>query len=110
MPANPAGSQHPLADFAPALVGYPSEVLFGQVWERPQLPPSDRSLITVAALTAGGDTDRLSYHLRLARDNGLSEEELIAAITRCRPTPAGPRPCPRRPSPARSSAASEPAG
>jgi 4-carboxymuconolactone decarboxylase len=51
------------------------------VWERPQLPPRDRSLITVAALAAGGDTDQLTYHLRLARDNGLTEEELIEAVT-----------------------------
>ena len=81
MPANPASSQYPLADFAPALVGYTREVLFGQMRERPQLPPRDRSLITVATLTAGGHTGQLDYHLRRARDNGLTEDELIEAIT-----------------------------
>jgi len=81
MPANPAGAQHPLADFAPALVGYTGEILFGQVWERPQLSPKERSLITVAALTTGGDTEQLTYHLGLARENGATEEELVEAIT-----------------------------
>jgi 4-carboxymuconolactone decarboxylase len=56
-------------------------VLFGQVWERPQLSPKERSLVTVAALTTGGNTGQLSYHLGLAKQNGATEQELIEAIT-----------------------------
>jgi len=41
----------------------------------------DRSMITVAALVAGGMTEQLPYHLRLAQDNGLKPEELVEAIT-----------------------------
>jgi 4-carboxymuconolactone decarboxylase len=41
----------------------------------------ERSLITVAALTAGGNTEQLVYHLLLAKTNGATEEELIEAIT-----------------------------
>jgi len=68
-------------DFAPALVGFTDEVLFGQVWERVGLSPKERSLVTVAALTAMGNPDQLSFHLELAKQNGNSEEELVEAIT-----------------------------
>jgi 4-carboxymuconolactone decarboxylase len=73
--------ENPLADFAPVLVGYTNDVLFGQVWERPELSPRDRSLITVAALVAGGNTEQLTFHLDYAKRNGLTELELIEAIT-----------------------------
>jgi 4-carboxymuconolactone decarboxylase len=73
--------ENPLADFAPVLVGYTNDVLFGQVWERPELSPRDRSLITVAALAAGGNTEQLTFHLDYAKKNGLTEQELIEAIT-----------------------------
>jgi 4-carboxymuconolactone decarboxylase len=77
----PSGAQKMFGDFAPALVGYTDDVLFGQVWERPQLSPRDRSLITVAALTAGGNAEQLTFHLQFAKDNGVTEEELIEGIT-----------------------------
>jgi 4-carboxymuconolactone decarboxylase len=68
-------------DFAPALVGFTDDVVFGQVWTRPELSPRDRSLITVASLVAGGNTTQLVSHLALAKRNGLTETELIEAIT-----------------------------
>jgi len=77
----PSGAQRMFGDFAPALVDYTDTVLFGNVWERSDLAPRDRSLITVACLITGGNTDQLVYHLGLAKDNGLSEAELIEAIT-----------------------------
>ncbi len=55
-------------------------MLFGEVWERPQLGKRDRSLVTVAALLAGGNPQQLTFHLQFAKDNGLSEEELKEAI------------------------------
>ena len=67
--------------FAPALVGFTDDMLFGQVWTRPELSPRDRSLVTVACLVAGGNTTQLVNHLARARDNGLTETELIEAIT-----------------------------
>jgi hypothetical protein len=62
----PSGAQKLLGDFAPALVGFTDDVLFGQVWTRPQLSPKDRSLVTVACLTTSGNTDQLVYRLRSA--------------------------------------------
>ena len=77
----PSGAERMFGDFAPVLVGFTDDVLFGQVWTRPQLSPKERSLVTVAALTASGNTDQLVFHLGLARENGATEEELIEAIT-----------------------------
>lgn len=73
--------QRSLGDFAPTLVGYTDGVLFGQVWERPQLSKRDRSLATVSALVSGGNTEQLVSHLRLAQANGLTQDELIETIT-----------------------------
>jgi 4-carboxymuconolactone decarboxylase len=77
----PSGAQKAFGDFAPAFVGFTDDVLFGQVWPRKELSPKERSLITVAALTAGGNTEQLTFHLGLARQNGATETELIEAIT-----------------------------
>ena len=77
----PERPRNPLADFAPALIGFTDDVLFGQVWTRPGLSLKERSLVTVAALTTSGNTDQLVYHLGLARQNGNTEAELIEAIT-----------------------------
>jgi 4-carboxymuconolactone decarboxylase len=77
----PSGAQRMFGDFAPALVDYTDNVLFGQVWERPELATRDRSLITVASLLTSGSTEQLTFHLTKARDNGLTETELIEAIT-----------------------------
>jgi 4-carboxymuconolactone decarboxylase len=79
--SEPSGAQKLFGDFAPALVDLTDDVLFGQVWTRTELSPKERSLITVASLTATGNTDQLVYHLDLAKQNGASETELIEAIT-----------------------------
>ncbi len=73
--------QRTLRELAPKLWEMTDNVLFGDVWKREQLPPRDRSLITVAALIAGGNTEQLTFHLKRAKENGLSEAELIEVIT-----------------------------
>ena len=80
-PKEPTGAEKLFGDFAPALVVFTDDVLFGQVSTRQELSPKERSLITVACLTTSGNTEQLVYHLGLARDNGASEQELIEAIT-----------------------------
>ncbi|MEV6410954.1 carboxymuconolactone decarboxylase family protein [Kribbella sp. NPDC051718] len=74
------GGQNAFGDFAPGMVHYTDKVLFDQVWERDLLAKRDRSLVTVAALTALGKTDQLQFHLDFARQNGVSEDELKEAI------------------------------
>ncbi|ASN53407.1 carboxymuconolactone decarboxylase family protein [Sinomonas sp. R1AF57] len=75
------GGQRAFGDFALGLVHYTDRVLFDQVWERPQLSKRDRSLVTVAALLAGGSAEQLNFHLAFAKQNGATEEELVEAIT-----------------------------
>jgi 4-carboxymuconolactone decarboxylase len=70
-----------IGDFAPKLVELTDRVLFGDVWERPELSKRDRSLATVAALIAMNRPDQLRFHLKKAIENGLSKQELIEVIT-----------------------------
>ena len=59
------------------------KVVFGDVWERKQLSKRDRSLITVAALTALYRPDQLRGHLHRALDNGVTKDEISEMITHC---------------------------
>src|ERR1051325_7412636 len=81
MAKEPSRAQQLLGDFAPKLVELTDDVLFGDVWKRPGLSPRDRSLVTVAALVALHRPEQLENHLRLALTNGLSQEELVEALT-----------------------------
>ncbi len=78
---NQTRAQQLIGDFAPKLVELTDNVLFGDIWERPELSPRDRSLVTVASLVTSGSTDQLRGHLVRAKDNGLTESELKEAIT-----------------------------
>lgn len=74
-------AQQLMGDVAPKLADLTDSVLFGDVWARPQLSRRDRSLVTVSALIAMNRPEQLRSHLALARQNGLTEEELVEAIT-----------------------------
>jgi 4-carboxymuconolactone decarboxylase len=76
----PSPAQRLVGDIAPKLAQLTDDVLFGDVWARPELARRDRSLVTVAALVTAGSTEQLVSHLRLAKQNGLSETELVEAI------------------------------
>lgn len=80
-PEQVGGGRKTLGDFAPKLAELTDDMLFEDVWNRPELPARDRSLITVAVLAAGGDTDQLRFHLGRAIENGVTQEELVEAIT-----------------------------
>lgn len=73
--------QRSFGDVAPAFAALTDRVLFGEVWADASLSPRDRSLVTVAVLIALGRTEQLSFHLRRARDNGISHDELAALTT-----------------------------
>jgi 4-carboxymuconolactone decarboxylase len=70
-----------IGDLAPKLAELTDQVLFDDVWERPELSKRDRSLITVAALVALNRTQQLDFHLKFALRNGLTRDQLIEAIT-----------------------------
>jgi len=81
MSKEPSPAEKMIGDFAPKLVDLTDRVLFGDVWERPELSKRDRSLATVAALVALNRPDQLRFHLGKALENGLKKEELIEVIT-----------------------------
>lgn len=64
------GAQKLVGDFAPKLGTLTDDVLFGDVWKREGLSPRDRSLVAIAALIAGGNTEQLSAHLGIGVDTG----------------------------------------
>lgn len=56
------------------------EHLFGEVWSRPGLALRDRSIITVAVLTALARTEELKGHMKYALNIGLSREEILEVL------------------------------
>ena len=79
--AQPSRARQLMGDIAPKLAQLTDSVLFGDVWARPGLSRRDRSLVTVSALIAMNRPDQLRSHLALARENGVTRDELIEAIT-----------------------------
>lgn len=79
-PEGQTRAQQLVGDFAPKLAALTDDVLFGDVWARPELSRRDRSLITCAALIAGGNTEQLRSHLTIAKQNGVAETELAEMI------------------------------
>ena len=66
---------------APGVAHFTTDVLFRNLWLRPGLAPRDRSLVTVCALVANGQTGQITYHLNRAMDNGLTQSEASEALT-----------------------------
>ncbi|HSV84014.1 MAG TPA: carboxymuconolactone decarboxylase family protein [Ramlibacter sp.] len=76
-----AAARQLLGEIAPKLAELNDKVLFGDVWERPQLSKRDRSLITCTALVALGKTEQMATHFPRALGNGVTKDELIEMIT-----------------------------
>jgi 4-carboxymuconolactone decarboxylase len=66
---------------SPGLVQNTTDLLFRDLWLRPALVPRDRSLVTVSALIANGQTAQIPYHLGRAMDNGLTQEQASEVLT-----------------------------
>jgi 4-carboxymuconolactone decarboxylase len=77
----PTAARKALGNFAPKLVELTDDVLFADIWERPQLSKRDRSLITCAALVAAGKTEQMEFHFPRAIENGVTRDELVELIT-----------------------------
>jgi 4-carboxymuconolactone decarboxylase len=56
------------------------EIAFGTVWTRPGLDLKTRTLICVVSDTATGRAPELAIHLRMARRQGWTEEELTETL------------------------------
>ena len=74
-------SREIMEEVAPKLAELTRDVVFGDIWERPQLSKRDRSLMVVAVLTALYRTDQLRGHIGRALDNGVTKDELAEIFT-----------------------------
>ena len=71
-----------LGEFAPEFAHFNDDVLFGENWNNEDLDLKTRSLITVVALMSQGIVDSsLKYHIMNAKNHGVSQKEMAAAIT-----------------------------
>lgn len=66
---------------APGVLQYTTDVLFTDLWLRPGLASRDRSLVTVSALVASGQTAQVTFHLGRAMDSGLTQDEASETLT-----------------------------
>ena len=77
----PSRAQQLFGTTAPKLAELTDNVLYGDIWARPGLSARDRSLVTVSALIAINRPDQLRSHMTLARQNGVTQDELVEALT-----------------------------
>jgi 4-carboxymuconolactone decarboxylase len=76
-----AAVQQSTGPVSPGLVRYTSDVLFHDLWLRPDLAPRDRSLVTISALIASGQVAQITFHLNKAMDNGLTKAQAGEVLT-----------------------------
>ena len=77
----PLTNREKVLQIAPDFIELGDRVLFGEIWERPQLSKRDRSLVTCAACVAGGWTEQMKTHFPKAIQNGVTKEELFEMLT-----------------------------
>jgi 4-carboxymuconolactone decarboxylase len=76
-----ARNEQQFGSVAPGVLEYTTDILFRDLWLRPDLAPRDRSLVTVSTLIASGQVAQMSYHLNRAMDNGLTRVEAAEVLT-----------------------------
>jgi 4-carboxymuconolactone decarboxylase len=65
----------------PGVTQYTTDVLFRDLWLRPDLAPRDRSLVTISALLASGQVAQLAGHINIGMNNGLKQAEIAEVLT-----------------------------
>ena len=81
LPAAVAASRNEVRTVAPKLIELTETLVYPDIWERPGLSKRDRSLITLAALTALYRPDELKGHTERALAHGVTKEEIGELIT-----------------------------
>ncbi len=56
---------------------------WGEIWTRPGLTPHLRSLLTIGLMVALNRGEELRLHLRAARNNGVSADEIREVLLHC---------------------------
>ena len=84
-PASDAARTRELKDelgaVAPKFVQLTDDVVFGDLWQRSDLTPRDRTLVTIAAVAAMGDDDQLDFYVRRGLESGLTRGQVTEALT-----------------------------
>ena len=70
----------PRGGFADELFEISVDSVFGRLWGREGLSRRDRSLLTLGMLIALRATDELAIHFKIARTNGLTDDEIAEVI------------------------------
>lgn len=73
--------QEIMARVAPEFSALTKDFLWGSIWERPGLATRDKYLITITTMVALARIEQLDIYLELGLKNGLSKDEIVAAIT-----------------------------
>lgn len=81
LPAPVSTSRNEVRTVAPKLIELTETLVYPDIWERPGLSKRDRSLITLAALTALYRPDQLKGHTERALANGVTRDEIGELIT-----------------------------
>jgi len=81
LPAAVSASRNEVRTVAPRLIELTETLVYPDIWERPGLSKRDRSLITLAALTALYRPDQLKGHTERALANWVTKEEVGELIT-----------------------------
>lgn len=69
-----------LGPLAPKFTQLTNDVVFGDLWRRPDLTLRDRSLVTISAVAAMGDADQLDLYVRSGADSGLTGAQMAEAM------------------------------
>jgi len=78
---NPSSSREKIKSVVPKLYELIDTLVYGDMWERAELPKRERSLITIAALIGMRQTDQLRSHMEKALENGVTTDEIREVIT-----------------------------
>ena len=81
MSDKPTAARDAYGHIAPKFAQVTDEVLFGDIWRDADLSPRDRSVVTVSSLISLYRINELPYHVKIALDNGVTKQEIIAMIT-----------------------------
>ncbi len=78
--AHVARAQAGQTPFTARFQDFISHYAWGEIWTDPTLSRRERSMVTLTSLVARGHHDELALHVRAARRNGLTPEEIGAVL------------------------------
>ena len=81
MAVKPNPSREAVRAVVPRMIELSEDVIYGDIWERPNMSKRDRSLFVIASLIATYRPEQLKGHIGRGLDNGLTKDEIAETIT-----------------------------